>query len=184
MKNLTRPKLILAVVLILVTVLMSLPLPFYSREWHKLMHVLGAILFIGNIVTAAVWMTLARFSQQVKVIHFAAKGVNLADVLFTIPGIILIALNGTFLAPGVGGGNVLGASWVAAALLLFILSGIVWGGFLLRYQSQLVQLSASGEQLSSEFASVFKKWSIWGVVATILPILSLILMIFKPALWD
>jgi hypothetical protein len=59
----------------------------------------------------------------------------------------------------------------------------VWVGFLVRYQSQLVGLSASGEQLSSEFASVFKKWALWGVIATVLPIISLILMVFKPAFW-
>lgn len=179
-----RSRIYLALVLILVAVFVSLPLPWYDRLWHKLMHIVGAIIFIGNIVTAAAWMTLARFSQQVKVIHFTAKVVNLADILFTVPGVTLIFLNGLVLAPAFSAGSTGFASWIVAAIVLLIVSAVVWAGFLLRYQSQLVRLSASGDQLPAEFNRVFVKWSVWGVVATILPIISLVLMVFKPALWN
>lgn len=183
MKHLTRTHIALALSLITVAVIVSLPFPFYARQWHVLMHIVGAILFIGNIVIAAAWMTLAMFTRQVKVLHFAAKAVNMADILFTIPGILLIFINGVVLAPAFGGGNVLGASWVVAALALLTVSGLVWAGFLLRYQFQLVELSASGNEVSAEFDSVFKKWTAWGILATMLPIVSLALMVFKPTLW-
>jgi uncharacterized membrane protein len=183
MKHLTRSHIMLAIGLIIVVVLLSLPFPFYSRLWHKLLHIVGAVLFIGNIVIAAVWMSLARVSQQVKVIHFAAKVVMLADILFTIPGVLLLFINGAVLAPAFGDGNIFGASWVAAAVVLLIVSGIVWAGFLLRYQGQLIEFSATGDQVSSEFYAAFKNWTIWGIIATILPILSLVLMVFKPTLW-
>lgn len=181
MKHLTRAHLGLAATLIIIAVLVSLPLPFYTHQWHKLMHIIGAILFIGNIIIAAAWMTLAMFTRQVKVLHFAAKGVNMADILFTIPGVLLLFINGLVMAPVFGGGNVLGASWVVAALALFIVSGVVWGGFLLRYQFQLVDLSATGDTVSPEFNRALMKWTGWGILATILPIISLVIMVFKPS---
>jgi uncharacterized membrane protein len=147
------------------------------------MHVIGAVMFIGNIVVTAAWMILSVLSKQRVVVHFAAKTVNRADLLFTVPGIVLLFLNGLVLAPAFGNGSILGASWVVAALLLLSLSGVIWLVFLLRYQSAMITLSASGEQLTSEFLDVFRNWGIWGGIATLLPILSLLLMVFKPMLW-
>jgi uncharacterized membrane protein len=184
MKFLTRSGLgVLPVALIIVAVLVSLPFPFLGRGWHLFMHILGAVLFIGNIIVTAAWMILVVRTGQPKLVHFGAKAVNQADLLFTIPGVLLIFLNGLTLAPAFGGGNILGASWVVAALVLLTLSGIVWLAFLLRYQNQMVELSGSGEQLSTEFMLVFRNWGIWGGIATLLPIISLLLMVFKPTLW-
>lgn len=183
MKYMSRFNLGLAAVLVVVVVLVSLPLPFYSHQWHKLMHILGAVLFVGNIIVSAVWMILTVFTKQASIVHFGAKVVNQADLLFTIPGVLLILINGVVMAPVFGGGNILGASWVVAALGSLTLSGIVWVGFLLRYQNQLVELSASGDQLSAEFLATFRNWGIWGGIGTILPIISLVLMVVKPILW-
>ncbi len=183
MNYLRQADLRLPIALIILVVLVSLPFPFYTHDWHKLMHIFGAVIFIGNIVVTAAWMLLAEHTKKPPVINFAAKAVTQADLLFTLPGVLLIFINGLVLAPAFGGGNILGASWVVAALILLLLSGIVWAGFLLRYQSQLVELSASGEQLLEGFNDVFRKWAIWGIIATVLPIISLILMVFKPTLW-
>src|SRR5262249_31944051 len=77
-------------------------------------------------------------------------------------------------------------SWIVAALALLIVSGIVWIGFLLRYQARLVRLSTaaveSGAQLCGEFFQVLYKWYVGGTLATILPVLSLLLMVLKPRL--
>lgn len=171
----------LPVILIIAAVLLSLPFPFYTRQWHKFLHIVGAVLFIGNIIITAVWMILTVRTQQRPLVHFGAKAVNQADLLFTVPGVLLIFLNGMVLAPAFGNGNPFGAGWIVAALILLIASGAVWLGFLLRYQNQLVELSASGDSLSPEFMRVFRNWGIWGGIATVLPILSLVLMVFKPA---
>jgi uncharacterized membrane protein len=183
MKFLTRSGLgVLPIVLIVVVVLVSLPFPFLGRGWHLFMHILGAVLFIGNITVTAAWMILVVENGQPKLVHFGARAVNQADLLFTVPGVLLIFLNGLALAPAFGN-TPWSVSWIATALALLILSGIVWLGFLLRYQHQMVELSASGEQLSSEFMRVFRNWGIWGGIATVLPIISLLLMVFKPTLW-
>ena len=183
MKFLTRSGLgVLPIVLIIAAVVVSLPLPFFGRSWHLLLHILGAVLFIGNIVVTAAWMILVVRTGQPKLVHFGAKAVNQADLLFTVPGVLLIFLNGMSLASAFGT-TPWSVSWIAAALALLTLSGIVWLAFLLRYQHQLIELSANGDTLSTEFMIVFRNWGIWGGIATILPIISLVLMVFKPTLW-
>lgn len=36
-----------------------------NYQWHKLLHILGAVLFLGNIIVAAVWMLMAERTPAV-----------------------------------------------------------------------------------------------------------------------
>jgi uncharacterized membrane protein len=156
----------------------------FSYQWHKLLHIFGAVIFVGNIIVTAVWMAMAEQSRQKATLHFASKVVNWADVFFTAPGVLLTLANGQILATAAWGG--LSASWLALAFGLFILSGIVWVGFLVRYQNRLIQLSAepagAGEPLPEAFFQVLHHWYAAGIVATVLPLISMVLMVFKPQL--
>ena len=158
---------------------------FLPYEWHKLLHIAGAVLFLGNIIVTAVWMVLAEQTRNTATLHFAAKAVNWADVFFTAPGILLLLTNGQIMANAAWGG--LSPSWIVLALGLFVLSGIVWAGFLLRYQHRLIQLSAqpasSDEPLPPAFFRVLHAWYIAGAIATVSPLVSLVLMVTKPELW-
>jgi hypothetical protein len=58
--------------------------------WHKLLHILGAIIFVGNIIVTAVWLVLAEQTRDKMTLHFASKAVNWADVCFTAPGVLLL----------------------------------------------------------------------------------------------
>ena len=158
---------------------------FLPYQWHKLLHIAGAILFLGNIVVTAVWLVLAEQTRNPATLHFAAKAVNWADVFFTAPGILLLLANGQIMANAAWGG--VSASWIAVALGLFVVSGIIWAGFLLRYQHRLIQLSAqpagSDAPLPPAFFRVLHAWYIAGAVATVSPLVSLVLMVVKPTLW-
>lgn len=151
--------------------------------WHKLLHILGAIIFLGNIIITGTWMALAERNKDKATLHFSSKVVNWADVLFTAPGVLLVLANGLIMASNAWGG-LLATSWVALSLGLFLLSGIIWVGFLLRYQDRMIQLSsnpaASGEELPAVFFEVLHRWYFWGIIATILPLASLVLMVVKP----
>ena len=158
---------------------------FLPYEWHKLLHIAGAILFLGNIIVTAVWLVLAEQTRNQATLHFAAKAVNWADVFFTAPGILLLLANGQIMAQAAWGG--VSASWIVLALGLFALSGIVWAGFLLRFQHRLIRLSAqpagSDAPLPAAFFQVLHAWYIAGMVATVSPLVSLVLMVVKPELW-
>jgi uncharacterized membrane protein len=155
----------------------------FSYQWHKLLHVLGAILFVGNIIITGVWMFMAERTSNSDVMRFAARMVNRADVFFTVPGIFLLITNGNILSERWGG--VFRVHWIVASLALFAFSGIVWMGLLLRYQNSLITLSESarGEKDSPRFFSVLHKWYFWGAIAAVLPLASLVLMVLKPRLW-
>lgn len=163
--------------------------PVYAYRWHLFLHVFGAILFIGNIVVTAAWMLVAERSREAAVLRFASRMLNRADLLFTGPGVLLLLLNGLALAAAGWGGwtGFWSVGWIVAALALLILSGSVWVLFLLRYQLTLVRLSREAGSpygnLSPEFFRVLHRWYAWGSVATILPLVSLVLMVVKPTLW-
>lgn len=158
---------------------------FLPYRWHKLLHILGATLFVGNIIVTAVWMVLAEQNRNNATLHFASKVVTWADVFFTAPGILLTLANGQIMATTSWGG--MRESWVALAFGLFVLSGIVWVAFLLRFQNRLIQLSAvpaiSQEPMPKTFFQVLHSWYIAGGVATVLPLISMVLMVVKPKLW-
>lgn len=154
-------------------------------QWHKLLHIFGATLFVGNIIVTAVWMVLAEQYRNKATLHFASKVVSWADVFFTGPGILLTLANGQIMATAAWGG--MRESWVALAFGLFVLSGIVWIMFLLRFQNRLIQLSAipagSEEPMPKTFFQGLHYWYIAGGVATVLPLISMVLMVIKPELW-
>lgn len=128
-------------VILIVVILGDLHHPLlFSYQWHKLLHILGAILLVGNIVITGVWMFMAERTNNPDVMRVAVRMVNWADVFFTVPGIFLLIANGDILWEQWGG--VFHVSWIVASLILFALSGIVWLGLLLRYQNRLILLCA------------------------------------------
>lgn len=154
---------------------LPLPLPY---NWHKTLHVLGAVLFLGNIVVTGFWMLAAERTRRPEVIRFAAVWVNWADVAFTAPGIFLLLTNGILLSQTWGGPY--GTIWITAALALFTLSGAIWAVSLIPVQDRLARMAETSGELPAEFFALLRRWYIWGAIATLLPLGSLALMIVKP----
>ena len=177
----------LHIALMAIAVIASLPV--YSYRWHLLLHIFEAVVFLGNIMVTAAWMVLAERTREPSVMRFASRTVNRADLLFTGPAVILVLLNGLTMAARRWGGwsGFYETSWITAALILFAASRIVWVGFLLRYQFRLIRVSTASndsvEQLPGEFFDVLHRWYAWGSLATVLPLVSLYLMVTKPELW-
>lgn len=151
--------------------------------WHVFLHVLGAVLFIGNIIVSGVWMTFAERMGKKDALSFSATMLNWADVVFTGPGIFLLLTNGFIIAYATWSG--LKYSWIIVSLGLFVLSGLIWMIFLLPQQNRMeeITLNATGDELPDAFYQTLRRWSVWGMISTILPLVSLGLMVFKPQLW-
>ena len=45
-------------------IVVVLSLPIYPYRWHLLLHILGAVIFVGNIVVTAAWMALAERTKE------------------------------------------------------------------------------------------------------------------------
>ena len=173
---------------ILVALVISLPL--FPYLWHMFLHIVGAVLFLGNLIVTAAWMTWAVGQKDAKVAAFAAVGVNKADQWFTSPGMILLLLNGLAMTALAWGGwlgfTVSPNRWIFAGLALLIATGALYGAVIRRFQNQMVRLSSeaaeSGSPLPESFSVAFRRWTVSGGVATILPLIALYFMVVKPAI--
>lgn len=154
---------------------------FLPYEWHKALHIFGAVLLLGNIIVTGMWMFSAERTGDESVIKFGAKITHWADVWFTAPGALLLLVNGLVMAERWGG--LTNSHWIIAALVLFTLSGIIWWAFLIPVQNWFVKISWERSLLPPEFYKKLHQWYFWGVIATILPALSMFLMVLKPTLW-
>ena len=170
----------------LAAAVLAMSLPLYPYRWHIFLHITGAVVFLGNIVVTAAWMLMAERTRSVSIIHFSAKAVLRADFLFTLPGVLLIVMNGLAMVFAAWGGReaLYSLSWISAALALFTASGVIWLSVLIPVQHRMVVFSDPAEHpdsLPSQFFSALHKWYFWGGLAIVLPIGSLYLIVNKPA---
>ncbi|WP_110945080.1 DUF2269 family protein [Paenibacillus phocaensis] len=145
------------------------------------LHLIGVLLMVGNIVTAAFWKIRADRTGNPRIMHHAAKNVMIADYVFTIPGLALIVLSGGMMTGSLGY-SLMGLNWLTFSLSLFALTGLIWLLILLPMQRQMIRLSADGIESGSvpaDYHKASRNWAIYGTVATLLPLGILYLMVTK-----
>lgn len=149
----------------------------------KFLHIVGVILFLGNITTGVFWKLHADKSRDPKVIAHALAGIVRSDQLFTIPGVALILIAG-FAAAIVGGLPLLRTAWLAGGIALFTIAGIAFMARVAPLQRQMLALARSATDPASFDWAAYEKlsrgWAIWGSVALIAPAITAALMVFKP----
>jgi uncharacterized membrane protein len=165
--------------------ILAASLPMWPFGWHLTLHVAGAVMLIGNAIAMAVWLSVAGFAGSDASKRRAARLVNHGDVWFTVPGVVLLLLNGLAMVAARYGGPAAFTStaWIAAGLVLVSLTGIIWALRLVPAQLGLYRLAtANGDLDVVAFRSLLVRWSVWGSVATALPLLAAFVMITKPTL--
>lgn len=148
----------------------------------RLLHLLGVILFVGNILTAALWKVRADASGNLDAIAYAQRGVMFADYVFTAPGAALILVTGLWMA-NLSDRNLLQTGWLFTALILLVISLLVWLFELLPTQRRLIRVADQAVrtgQLDPVFKGLTLRWTIFGIIATLLPLVNVYLMVFKP----
>lgn len=60
----------------------------------KIIHLLGVVLFLGNIIVTAVWKTLADQTREPRTIAHAQRLVSVTDWMVTLRGVVLIFVGG------------------------------------------------------------------------------------------
>jgi uncharacterized membrane protein len=152
-----------------------------SRDAWLLLHILGVVIFLGNIVVTGVWKALADRTRNPAVIGYAQRLVIVTDIAFTATGAALIAVSGPVLAEDFGG--VGGPAWITWGLGLFAASGVIWVGILIPIQilqARLARRFAAGGEIPDRYWSLARVWNVFGTIATLLPLVNLYLMTFKP----
>jgi len=145
------------------------------------LHLVGVLLMVGNIVTAAFWKIRADLTGKPDVIHHTVKNVMIADYFFTIPGLVLIILSG-FIMAGRSGASLSGMNWLTLSFILLAVTGVIWLAILIPMQLRMIRFSAACVEkgaISAEYRLASRQWAIFGVAATLLPIVILYLMVMK-----
>jgi uncharacterized membrane protein len=151
------------------------------NAWLSL-HLLGVVLFLGNIIVTAVWKLLADRTKNPPVVAYGQRMVTITDIGFTATGVLLIIVPGQVMAQDYGG--VFGGPlWLTLGWSLFIASGVIWLAILIPIevmQERLAKTFRDGGTIPDRYWRLSRRWAVFGAVATILPLVNLYLMVFKP----
>jgi uncharacterized membrane protein len=149
----------------------------------KSLHVIGVVLFLGNIITGIFWKVHADLGGDLRARAQALDGIIKSDRVFTVPGVLLIIVTGVALAL-VGNLPILGTPWILWSIVLFAIAGATFGIKVGPLQKKLlsnVRAGLAGAWNENHYQALSRSWRIWGIIATATPLLALLLMVLKPA---
>jgi uncharacterized membrane protein len=150
----------------------------------KLVHVLSVVMFFGNITTGLFWARRAHRSREFRVVALTFESIIRSDRYFTGPGVIGILVGG-FAAAIQGKFPILGTGWILWSIILFSISGVVFGVWLVPLQRRIAAFAADthdSDEAWQTYEQMYIVWERWGAVAMITPAAAIVLMVLKPAL--
>lgn len=147
----------------------------------KVLHLIAVVVFLGNIITGLYWKRHADRTRDARIIAHALEGIIGSDRVFTIPGVVVIIVGG-FGAAIVGGLPLLRTGWILWSLVLFSVSGIVFGSRVAPLQTRMAKLMRVDTPDWKSYEALSRSWELWGAIALAAPIAALLLMVAKPAL--
>ena len=149
----------------------------------KVLHLLMAIVFVGDILVSAVFKIAADRSDDPVAAGFVMRTIRLLDNIFIQPSSMLIAITG-FLMAGKTGVNVFAHPWMWGSLALLIGTGLLWIAVLVPAQKAMLAaaVDAVGAQattpgLPQAYRTAARQWNIVGFVAAGMAIAAVVLMV-------
>jgi uncharacterized membrane protein len=153
-----------------------------SYNLSKVIHLLGVIVFLGNIIVTGMWKVLADRTGEPRVIAYAQRLVTITDWAFTAGGVVLILL-GAYGMASAAGLDLRGETWLVWGQSLFGVSGLIWVLVLIPTQiaqARQARAFAAGGAIPESYWRHGRRWAIWGTIATVVPLANLYVMVFKP----
>ncbi|MDQ2864804.1 MAG: DUF2269 domain-containing protein [Candidatus Eremiobacteraeota bacterium] len=145
--------------------------------WLKTLHVIGAIVWLGNFVVTGVWSARAFASRRPELRAFAVREILFTDAVFTLAFGSAVVASGIALAASER--IALWATlWTRAALEIVIAAGIVWLAVLLPLEIGMRRQIAAG---SSKLGRSFVWWNVAGWAVTLALFCVVYIMFQKPA---
>jgi uncharacterized membrane protein len=153
-------------------------------DWlMKILHVLAVVVLLGNLLMAPFWRKRLAALGGAQARAAANRSVRVADLIFTLPGWVVVLATGIMLIIYRGGMH---GGWLHLSLLLFLGWLIFWHVLVLRTRKAMIaqaEEAASGGQAPAELAQHERQWQQWSYLAAGIAVLILILMIAQPRLW-
>ena len=146
----------------------------------KLLHVLSAIIFLGNITIGIFWKIQADKSKDRLKIADTFKNIIKADKIFTMPSVTALIIFGLGTAMQ-GNFSLIETPWISWSIIMIIISAYVFMAKVVPLQKEIYSLTNDPEKFSLEnYLKFSKKWNFWGTIVTITPYIAVILMVLKP----
>jgi uncharacterized membrane protein len=179
MRNITKISILNGLILLCLTlseffglIKFDLILPYH---WHKILHIIGVVLFMGNMIVGPIWFMYAYFSKDKTLLKFAGKLLELTDIYLTVPGIALTVLNGLYLASVYGGTK--HQSWLFYSIILLF---VMWAlSIPLIYLQEKMYQSLDKDFDIKLINTLLIRWGILGTFVMIPPFVIFYLMIVK-----
>ncbi len=153
-----------------------------SYLWLKVAHIVGVMLFLGNIIITGWWKNLADRTKNPQVIAFAQRQVTLTDFIFTAGGAAILLVAG--MANVAMHDLSFSAKWLSHGMAIFTLSGLIWAFVLIPVQikqAKMAKTFAVSGVIPDEYWKLCNRWNWFGAAATLLPIMNIYWMVFKPS---
>jgi uncharacterized membrane protein len=141
----------------------------------KLIHVLSAITAVGANVTYAFW--LRRGGTDRERLLYSIDGVRRLDRTIANPAYIVVLVTGVLMV--LTGAYSFETGWIAAAIVLYILTAIV-GLTLFAPALRRQQAEAERDPTSPAYAAAANRSNLFGVLTTVIVIVIVYLMVAKP----
>jgi uncharacterized membrane protein len=144
----------------------------------KLIHLICACLFVGNVIVSGIWALLAERTRNHAIIQFSNRMVLITDVLFTLLGSLGIVWSGHGMAQNYGGGE--GHPWIQWSYLLLSFSGAIWLFLLVPIQLKQRALLKKSDTVCADYWRLSRIWKLAGAIATLVPLPIIYFMVTKP----
>ena len=147
------------------------------------LHILFSIWLMAHLISSAFWKKRADSSGNWTTIATGARALVRSDYTFMAPGVVGLLATGITLG-GLTGWDRFQEPWLAVSFLLTIVIVVLWLGLLFPLQRRMSRFAAAtsdGLDHADDYQRSSKTWHVVGGVVTLIPLVVLILMVFKPA---
>lgn len=141
----------------------------------KTLHVLGAVLLLGNVVVTGFWALFLWRVRDAVPFRPVARAIMWADYLFTIAGGTLLTMTGIMMTQRAGF-RPLETPWLLKGMVALGVSMLVWAVLLLPDQWRMERL---GPDDDARLRRIFLRWSVVGWADTALLFYGLWVMVQK-----
>ena len=144
----------------------------------KVVHVLAVVVLLGNLLMAPFWRKRLAMLDGAQARAVANRSVRVADLIFTLPGWVVVLATGIMLIMARGWHSPHG--WLDLSLVLFLGWLVLWHVLVLRARKAMIlqaDEAAGGGQAPAELAQHERRWQLWSYVSAALVVLILILMV-------
>lgn len=155
------------------------------RSLLLVLHVLGAVVALGFSLSYGLWIRQGDVHGPGER-AFVLRTVSWIDRRITTPAYVAQLVTGLMLVATLDW-DLLRAAWLELSLGLYlaltVLAIAVYAPSF-RRQRTLAERIAAGEEGDSEYATAASTARAWGVVVTAMTLTILVLMVWKPTLWN